>query len=370
MPHSDYTRPTFPYMAWAHGPVFQSPWFLGQSGMPAPSAEWAHTGPDGLDPPTMEALPALEARLGDLFGVPAERIFVTPGASSAMALAALHFFPDSRVVTESPSYEPFRSLPLLTRSPVAVVERHHSQDWILDPDRMRTAAPGGNGPLHLFLANPHNPTGVVADAVEVRARADLAAESGGVLISNEVYMEFASPPDRVHAFSLAPNTVSIGSLTKAYGLGALRIGWLVLGEEVASQRAAIQELAYLLWVDPPTPSLKLALCALNRLEELLAPLRSYEALCRPHLERWLETNEEVEGTLGPLGLVAFPRVLGVESTAELARFLAEEHGVGVVPGEFFGCPGHIRVGFGVPEATLTGGLERLSAGLAAWRSAH
>ena len=49
-------------------------------------------------------------------------------------------------------------------------------------------------------------------------------------------------------------------------------------------------------------------------------------------------------------------------TRALAEHLAREHGVDVVPGEFFGLPGHLRVGCGVPAATLEEGLARLSAG--------
>jgi aspartate/methionine/tyrosine aminotransferase len=188
-----------------------------------------------------------------------------------------------------------------------------------------------------------------------------------VLVSCEVYMEMARPEQRVHAFALAPNAVSIGSLTKAYGLGPLRIGWILLGEGLAGEIESLRDLAYLAYVDPPTAALRGGLAALERLAELTAPLRRVERESRPLLERWLRESARVESTLPAIGLVAFPRVRGVEDTRALQRWLAREHEIDVVPGEFFGRAGHLRVGCGLPPATLAPALERLEDALAAYR---
>ena len=95
-----------------------------------------------------------------------------------------------------------------------------------------------------------------------------------------------------------------------------------------------------------------------------------EAECRPHLVRWLTETDGVTGPPPRFGLAAFPRIEGVDDTLALARYLAREFGVDVVPGEFFGLRGHVRVGFGVPEETLREGLERLTRGIEAFRSAR
>jgi aspartate/methionine/tyrosine aminotransferase len=91
---------------------------------------------------------------------------------------------------------------------------------------------------------------------------------------------------------------------------------------------------------------------------------------RPHLVRWLGTTAGIRATVPAHGLIAFPRVQGVEDTRALARYLAAEHSVDVVPGEFFGRAGHLRVGCGVPEATLAEALARLARGIEAWRRAR
>jgi len=360
----------FPYMFWAHHEGFQSPWCLSQSGMPVPETSFLDGVGIDVAHPCVEAQPAVEARLGELFGVPAERVQVMVGASSAMHMAATCWFgPGTRVVAETPSYTPMLQLPRRFGADVRVLERRLEEGFLVDPEEVGSLLASGTGPGHVFLTNLHNPSGCLMEAERVAAIAERAARAGGILVSNEVYMEFLPNERRVHAFALAPNAVSIGGLTKAYGLGGLRVGWVIFGEgfDEAARRAFV-DATYLAYVDPPTPSLVGARRALDHLELLSQPIRRVEAESRPHWERWLRETPGIRAHVPEFGLIAFPRVEGVDDTAALVEHLQREHQVDVVPGEYFGAPGHLRVGCGVPEATLQEGLERLSAGIEAWRA--
>ena len=161
----------FPYMFWAHEVSFASPYCLAQSGMPAPDAEVLRgIDPDWVEHPSTRALPRLEARLGELFGVPPERVLVTVGASAAMFACALAYFRrGTRVATESPSYEPLRALPTHLGAELRVVERRLEDAWQLDPGEIRAALGGASGPGHVILTNPHNPSGAVMDAERLQA---------------------------------------------------------------------------------------------------------------------------------------------------------------------------------------------------------
>ncbi|MEM7516572.1 MAG: aminotransferase class I/II-fold pyridoxal phosphate-dependent enzyme, partial [Planctomycetota bacterium] len=130
----------------------------------------------------------------------------------------------------------------------------------------------------------------------------------------------------------------------------------------------LRDMSYLGYVDPPTASLRGANLALENLPQLLQPLRQVEHHSRPHWERWLRETEGVEALIPDHGIIAFPKLDGVEDTLSFASYLAREHQVDVVPGEYFGMAGHIRLGCGVPEETLVEGLKRLTAGIEAWRS--
>ena len=360
----------FPYMFWAHTESFRSPYCLAQSGMPAPDATLFEgiTAAEAFQFPAVEALPRLEERLAELYGVDPQRVIVTVGATAAMQICALRWFrPGSRVVTELPSYEPFRALPEFFGADTRLAERRLENGWNLDPEEVQAQLDSGRGPGHVFVSNPHNPSGAVLEPRVLADLARVAERAGGVLVSCEAYMEFAQPHERFHAFELAPNTVTISSLTKAYGLGALRIGWMVLGEGLANERTSLIDKAYLSYIDPPSASLVLALRAFERLDLVSEPIRRMEAESRPHLTEWLASTDGVEAHIPDYGIMSFPRLRGIDQTLELARFLANDYGVDVVPGDYFGMPGHIRVCCGVPEATLIEGLVNLGNGLRIWR---
>ena len=359
----------FPYMFWAHTESFRSPYCLSQSGMPPPDPAVlsGRSAAELLEHPAMHALPELERRLAGIFQVDPERVLVTLGASAAMHACALRWFrAGSRVVADRPSYEPFRALPTLLGADLAIVDRRLEAGWRFDGREVDECLAGAS-PGHVFLTNPNNPTGVVLDAECMAEVARAAERRQGVLVSCEVYMEYAPNERRLHAAHLAPNGVSIGSLTKAYGLGPLRIGWILLGEGLRDERERLRDMTYLTYVDPPTGSLYAALEALDRLPALLAPLRRVEVESRPHWMRWLEETDGVQAVVPDFGIISFPRLAGIEDTRAFAGFLAKEFGVDVVPGEFFGLAGHVRVGCGVPEATLVEALVRLGDGLRAFQ---
>tara|TARA_R110002126_G_scaffold23750_13_gene82972 strand:+ start:9698 stop:10798 length:1101 start_codon:yes stop_codon:yes gene_type:complete len=359
----------FPYMTWAQTQSMRSAYPLSQSGMPPPDPGWL--GP--LDPvdvltwPNIEALPSLEARLAELFRVDPARVLVAPGASGAMHLVARRWFGTGAVVAhETPSYEPLHALPTVHGARAVAVPRAMERGWAWNPDHVDAALKGAK-PGHAILSNPNNPTGAVMGKRPLRALADICADHGGVLVSCEAYMEAAPTGQREHAAVLAPNAISIGTFTKAYGLGPIRVGWIVLGEGLVDERERLKDNAFLTWVDPPTASLIAAHRALDHLPQLLQPVRRVEAECKPLLDRWLRETPGVEAIVPPYGIFAFPRIVGVDDTKALGDYLATHHDVDVVPGEYFGAPGHIRVGCGVPQATLEVGLQKLTAGLAAYR---
>lgn len=361
----------FPYMFWAHDQSARTPHVLTQSGMPtADPALFASIGGIDLGHPSASALPAVEERLARKFGVDRSRVIVTLGASGGMFLAASRWFrPGARVVVDRPSYEPFRALPAHFGAQSVEVERRLEDGWRLDPAAVRAGLAGAKGPGHVFFANLHNPTGARTEAGELRELASAAAAHGGKLVVCEVYMEYAPDSERVHAFQL-PNGVSIGSLTKAYGVGPLRAGWMVLGEEAAREREQLVDHLYLDYVDPSTTALRGYACALDQLETLARPIAAVAAESRPIWERWLRGTEGIRAHVPARGIIAFPRVEGVRDTRALCEFLVREHQVDVVPGEFFGLAGHVRVGCALPPALLRAGLARLEAGIRAFRAAQ
>ncbi|MBK7877905.1 MAG: pyridoxal phosphate-dependent aminotransferase [Planctomycetes bacterium] len=364
-PH-DHGEVLFPYMFWAHTEPARTRFPLTQSGMPAADPA-LFAGLPGIDlgHPTAEALPALEGALARRQGIPAERVLVTLGASGGMHVAALRWFrPGTRVVTDAPSYEPFRALPVHFGADTVVIERRLEDGWRLDVEAVERACAAARGPAHVFFANLHNPTGARTEERDLVRLAAAAARTGGNLIVCEVYMEYVPAAERVFAHQVAPNGVSIGSFTKAYGLGPLRLGWIALGEGLAKDARTVRDSTYLAHVDPPTITLRAGKIAMDRIAELAAPIVKNHAEVKPRFDRWLSTCAAIESTVPAHGIIAFPRVKGVADTRALAEHLVRAGLVDVVPGEHFGRAGHVRIGCGVPLAQLEEGLARFERGVA------
>ena len=149
-------------------------------------------------------------------------------------------------------------------------------------------------------------------------------------------------------------------MTKTFGLNALRCGWVFASGNVMDRFKAHCDR-----VDFGVS--KLAHCVAA---EVLASVDEYDTwrdsimkASSPVAEEALQSMVDqglLELELPLTGCTCFPRVVGVQDTRALSRWLIARHGV---PGECFGMAGHIRVGFAVNADKLKNGLERLAAGL-------
>ncbi|MDQ2912679.1 MAG: aminotransferase class I/II-fold pyridoxal phosphate-dependent enzyme [Chloroflexota bacterium] len=211
------------------------------------------------------------------------------------------------------------------------------------------------------ITQPNNPTGVVLEHDELGALVDLIDPLGAWLLSDEVYRDLALEPGlaAVSAAERYARAISVGDVTKPFGLGGLRVGWLVTHD--ADLRERIQARRDYTTLSVPTLSDALARIALRHSAELLAQpiangrenLRALAAMAaRDHALSFVPPRG---------GLTAF---VGVNGAAALQRRLAAA-GILVVPGELFDCPGQLRVWLGGSTgefAIALAEIERLLSG--------
>lgn len=353
----------FPYMFWAHTESARTRSPLSNSGVPNASATSFEALRIAIAHPSQSALPTFEAAIARRLGVAPEAVVATPGASGGLAAVALWLFGRARVAVETPSYEQLRSLAVRFAGEALPLPRRLANQYDCLPSDLADALDAGrdrHSPGHAFLTNTHNPSGAWLCAGRLRELADVCARRDGALVSCDIYQEFLPESGRTWACRAAGNGVTIGSLTKAYGLGPLRLGWVALGEALVHRRHELRDATYLLWVDPPTTTLEAGVVALQRLEELGAKARELQQASKPILDRWLRTCPHLEAFVPTHGLVSFPRVRDVADTQALSERLVREAQVDVVPGEFFGAPGHLRIACGLPAAELEAALARVS----------
>ena len=157
----------------------------------------------------------------------AEEVVVTSCAEEGIFLlyhALLR--PGDHVIVETPCYESALQVARSTGAEVSQWRRRYEDGWAHDLD----ALAGLIRPATrlLYLNQPHNPTGTLMARPVFEQVIGLARAHGLVVFSDEVYRELEHDPARrlPAACDEYERAVSLGSISKSYGLPGLRIGWI------------------------------------------------------------------------------------------------------------------------------------------------
>jgi len=184
---------------------------------------------------------------------------------------------------------------------------------------------------------------------------------GPWVVINEVYRDFLSKDAGRAGHRLGPRGVSIGSLTKVYGLGETRVGWAIGDPALLHRASRVNDFGV---VNGPYIAERIGAIALARRGKLLARARSILRRNRPLLDRFLRATPQLELVPPAAGTLLFPRLRGAADAGPLAERALREQGVCVVSGAFFGAPAHIRLGIGQKDPrVLAEGLRRLRAAI-------
>jgi aspartate/methionine/tyrosine aminotransferase len=253
--------------------------------------------------------------------------------------------PGDHAVIETPCYASALSLARSTGADVSVWERRFADGWAHDLDALaETIRPETR---LMYINSPHNPTGTQMTPETFAGVVALAREHNVVLFSDEVYRGLehdpaARLPVAADAYERA---ISLGAPSKALGLPGLRLGWLVTRDP--SLQRAIVDLKLYTTICSSAPSELLTALALRNHDHLLERNRAIVGQNLPLVEAMLARHWDrlswVPPTAGPIG---FPRVHGETETQAWCEELAESESVLLLPGNVYGHPGHVRIGFG------------------------
>ena len=336
----------FEYLAWAKAVPPGAGFPMHLSGLlPPPSLPVAL--PDWAAVTAPAALPraALVEALTAWLGAAGRDALVVSGASEAVFVAlAGHLARGQPVIVEEPAYRAIeRAVQFLGGVPVAL-QRREQDGWRFDAERL-DALLEESGARLVAITDPHNPTGISIDGETRRAVIEVVERHGALLLVDEIFAPFRGPQRAPAWAATSERVLSVGSLTKGWGLSALRTGW-VLGAAACIQPC--RQVFDLLGVNPPSATLALAREALRHAVELDS--RAQHASRRVHeIYAGTEWGEAATASTGD-GFIGFLRLPGGWSSETAASALRELDGVQVVPGHFFGRDDHIRIGFD-PEAT-------------------
>jgi len=312
--------------------------------------------------------PFVMEQLARAYDVGLECILPTTGATGALSLLyRAYLSPGDHVLVESPGFDLFEDIAHALRAHVDCFDRGGEQ-FAIDAEEIERRIQRNT--RLIVLTNLHNPSGMLTDDETLAAVARVAERHGIKVLVDEVYGDYADPAARPRrAVQLSPSLVSVSSLTKIYGLSTLRCGWIVADPAVLAPVRALND-----HFEFGVSKLSHAVAAL-----VMENAATYDAYWRgvmdearpvmqSYFDRWRE-DELVTGALPEFGCIAFPRLSGLEDTQSFSAWLADRHGVIVVPGELFRAAGHVRIGFALPAGELERALANFTRGLKEYRAA-
>jgi aspartate/methionine/tyrosine aminotransferase len=256
------------------------------------------------------------------------------------------------VIVETPCYESALTVAKSTGAQVSEWRRKPENNWAHDLAALESLIRPNT--RSIYINTPHNPTGLLMPLPVLQKVLQLASRTGIYVFSDEVYRELEhDPATRLPAAcDLYERAVSLGSMSKTYGLPGLRLGWLACRTREILHKC--NEFKYYTTICSSAPSEFLTELALRHRENLVErnrqivlnnlPLLSAFLARHPKLFQWTPPNG------GPIGFVQY---LPAGDVFSLCESLVENFGVLLLPGNVYDEPRHIRFGYGrrnMPES--------------------
>lgn len=296
-------------------------------------------------------------------GVAAGDVLVTPGAAGALFAASTALLePGDHLVVVRTNYATNLETPRAIGADLDIVDLSFADGWQLDVDELAGRVEKGRTRV-ISVTCPHNPTGTMFPVEVLYELVDLAESSGAVLLVDETYGDLTHGERLPMAASLSPRAISVASMSKAYGLPGLRVGWAVTRDPDLQEvlLAAKEQIV----ICGATLDEAIAGRVLAERDRILPPILADVRTRLATVQTWIDgqdTFEWVPPSGGVVGLVRFRDELEVDA-ARFHDLLLGTYGTYVGPGHWFEVDDrHFRLGFGWPtHDELAAGLVALSA---------
>jgi aspartate/methionine/tyrosine aminotransferase len=297
-------------------------------------------------------------------GVTADDVLITGGAAGALFIIATALLSaDDHLVVVRPNYATNLETPRAIGCEIAFVDLGFEDGFALDFDRLVEAITPKTKLISVTC--PHNPTGTMMSEADLHRLAELADARNCLLLVDETYRDLALTAKLPLAASLGRHVISVSSLSKAYGVPGIRVGWVInkdpklqemflaAKEQISICGSVINE-----WV---------AEQILERRSDFLGPTLTEWRRRLDRIAEWIAGEPGLEWVRPTGGVVCFPRMKidPPGGTDAFYQRLLQDNGTYVGPGHWFEMPDrYFRLGFGWPTADeLEGGLAGISAAL-------
>ena len=287
-----------------------------------------------------------------------EQTLVTHGAIGANQLVHLTLVNEGdRVVSVVPNYQQHYSIPESIGADVHRVALRRDNNYQLDLDELADAVTPGT--KLIALSNPNNPTGTLLDAARLERLAQIAADAGAYVLCDEVYrgIDQQDPGTTASIADLYERGVSTGSMSKAFSLAGLRLGWVAAATELIERVITHRDYNTISvgMVDD-----HLAALALENADAILGRNRAITRRNLDILGAWVEAEPLLDWVRPDAGTTALVHYDLPIAARDFCVELLDRTGVMFTPGSVLGVEHAVRIGFAFESDVLETGLAKTS----------
>jgi aspartate/methionine/tyrosine aminotransferase len=297
-------------------------------------------------------------------GLNGEDVLITAGAAGALFIISTALLsPQDHLVVVKPNYATNLETPRAIGCEISFVNLRFEAGFATDLAQIEAAITPRTKVISVTC--PHNPTGVMYSEGELQQLVQLARRHGCNLVVDETYRDLTLGAVLPIAASLGEHVISVASLSKAYGVPGIRLGWLITRDRrlqemflAAKEQISICGSVIHEWI---------AEQVLKNRDSILQPTLKEMRRRLSLVEAWMEGEPLLEWVRPAGGVVCFPRMRETppDGVDGFYRRLLESHGTYVGPGHWFEMPDtYFRLGYGWPTAEeLEAGLDGISKAL-------
>lgn len=311
--------------------------------------------------PPVEGTPELRERIAALYpGATPDNVLVTVGCSEANFITAETVLrPADEMIVMIPNYLQVWGIGHNRGCKVSTFSLLEDQSWA--PNLYELDDRVTDETRLIAVCNPNNPTGAILTEEEMNRIVAAAERAGAWLLADEVYAgaERLTDEQTPSFWGRYDRVLATNSLSKAYGLPGLRIGWVVAPTQMRDEIWRRHEYTT---ISATMLSNRLAAVALapEIRPRLIRRARDYIRQGYSVLQEWVMQHSGTVSIVPPqAAAIAFPRYHLDISSTDLVERLIRDKSVLVAAGEHFGIDHHLRISFGLPANTLRPALNRI-----------
>jgi aspartate/methionine/tyrosine aminotransferase len=293
-------------------------------------------------------------------------VLLTVGAAGALFIINSSLLKkDDHLIVVRPNYATNIETPRAIGCSISFVDLDFREKYALNIEKIKSAIRPAT--KLISITTPHNPTGTMVSTEHLTALAKLAEQHHCYLLVDETYRDISFTSPAPLAATLSAKAISISSVSKAYGIPGIRIGWLITKDKFLQELfLASKEQIH---ICNSVVDEEIAYRFLLNKEKYFEPIQQEIKINFSSLKKWMDAHTYLEWIEPSGGVVCFPRFKD-EIKIDIERFyevLLAAYKTYVGPGHWFEqSKRNFRLGFGWEKRLLfEKGLTNIDKAIAA-----